>query len=47
MSIRNGDMSPADKSYVASVIASQTGISQPDAEKRVTDAIAKTKETAA
>ena len=47
MSIRNGDMSPADKSYVASVIAAQTGISQPDAEKRITDAIAKTKETAA
>lgn len=47
MSIRNGDMSPADKSYVASVIAAQTGVSQPDAEKRITDAIAKTKETVA
>lgn len=47
MSIRNGDMSPADKSYVANVIAAQTGISQPDAEKRITDAIAKTKEAAA
>lgn len=47
MSIRNGDMSPADKSYVANVIAAQTGISQPDAEKRITDAIAKTKETVA
>lgn len=29
------------------MIAAQTGISQPDAEKRITDAIAKTKETAA
>ncbi len=47
MSIRNGDMSPADKSYVANVIAAQTGIRQPDAEKRVTDAIANTKEAAA
>lgn len=47
MSIRNGDMASADKSYVASVIAAQTGISQPDAEKRINDAIAKTKEVAA
>ncbi len=47
MSIRNGDMAPADKTYVANVIAAQTGISQPDAEKRINDAIAKTKETAA
>jgi hypothetical protein len=47
MSIHNGDMAPADKSYVASVIAAQTGISQPDAEKRINDAIAKTKEVAA
>jgi len=47
MSIRNGDMAPADKTYVASVIAAQTGISQPDAEKRINDAIAKAKETAA
>lgn len=47
MSIRNGDMAPADKTYVASVIAAQTGISQPDAEKRINDAIAKTKEVAA
>ncbi|WID98541.1 hypothetical protein QO058_10040 [Bosea vestrisii] len=47
MSIRNGDIAPADKTYVATVIAAQTGISQPDAEKRINDAIAKTKETAA
>ncbi|TCR63463.1 hypothetical protein [Bosea sp. BK604] len=47
MSIRNGDMAPADKTYVANVIAAQTGISQPDAEKRINDAIAKAKETAA
>jgi len=47
MSIRNGDMAPADKTYVASVIATQTGISPADAEKRINDAIAKTKEVAA
>ncbi|KRE15670.1 hypothetical protein ASE66_12555 [Bosea sp. Root483D1] len=47
MSIRSGDMAPADKTYVASVIATQTGISPPDAEKRINDAIAKTKEAAA
>lgn len=47
MSLRNGDMAPADRTYVANVISAQTGISQPDAEKRVDDAIAKAKETAA
>ncbi|MCU4180116.1 hypothetical protein [Bosea sp. BH3] len=47
MSIRNGEIAPADKTYVASVIAAQTGISQADAEKRIDDGIAKTKETAA
>ncbi|KUL94345.1 hypothetical protein DK26_15160 [Bosea sp. WAO] len=47
MSIRNGEMAPADKAYVASVISIQTGISPPDAEKRINDAIAKTKEAAA
>jgi len=47
MSIRNGAIAPADKTYVASVIAAQTGISQPDAEKRIDDGIAKTKEAAA
>jgi len=47
MSIRNGAIAPADKTYVASVIAAQTGISQPDAEKRIDDGIAKAKETAA
>ncbi|RDJ20874.1 hypothetical protein DWF00_28455 [Bosea caraganae] len=47
MSIRNGEITPADKAYVTNVIAAQTGISQPDAEKRINDAIAKAKETAA
>lgn len=47
MSIRDGAIAPADKTYVAGVIAAQTGISQSDAEKRIDDGIAKIKETAA
>lgn len=47
MSLRNGDMSAPDKTYVASVIATQTGIPQADAEKRVNDTIQTAKETAA
>jgi hypothetical protein len=33
----NGDLPPADKTYLAQLVASRTGLSQPDAEKRVTD----------
>lgn len=47
MSIRNGQIAPADKTYVANVIAAQSGISQADATKRIDDGIAKAKETAA
>ncbi len=45
-SARDGQIAPADKSYVASIVASRTGLSQADAEKRVDDTIAKVKETA-
>ena len=38
-----GDISPADKTYIAQLIASQTGLSQPDAEKRVDDVITQAK----
>lgn len=39
-SLRNGgDLNPADRSYVASIVAARTGLSQPDAEKRVNDVI--------
>jgi hypothetical protein len=31
-------MPPADKAYLAQVVAARTGASQPDAEKRVDDA---------
>jgi hypothetical protein len=37
-SFRNGDdLKPEDRSYVAKVVASRTGLSPADAEKRVTD----------
>jgi hypothetical protein len=36
-SFRNGDMKPADKTYVAKVVSARTGLSEADAEKRVTD----------
>ena len=37
-SFHNGsDLNPADRSYVAKVVAARTGLSQADADKRVTD----------
>jgi hypothetical protein len=33
----NGDLPAADKTYLAQIVASRTGVSQPDAEKRVAD----------
>ncbi|MET0186738.1 MAG: hypothetical protein ABW210_14925 [Achromobacter sp.] len=44
-SISRGDMTPEDKSYVASVISAQTGVDQATAEKRITDGIAQAKQT--
>jgi hypothetical protein len=44
--VGEGDISPADKTYIAQAIASQTGLSQPDAEKRVDDVIAQAKAAA-
>ena len=41
--LAQGDLPPADRTYLAQVIAARTGISQPDAEKRVADAIAQAK----
>jgi hypothetical protein len=34
---RNGDLKPADKTYVAKVVSARTGLNEADAEKRVTD----------
>lgn len=36
----SGDMPAADKTYVAQLVAARTGLSQPDAEKRVSDVLA-------
>ena len=35
--VYNGDLPAADKTYLAQLVASRTGLSQPDAEKRVAD----------
>ena len=42
-SMTSGEIAPADKTYVAQLIAARTGISQPDAEKRVDDTLAQAK----
>lgn len=34
-SVRNGAMNPADRTYLAQLVAARTGVSQQDAEKRV------------
>ncbi|MEN3353504.1 MAG: hypothetical protein V7640_1662 [Betaproteobacteria bacterium] len=41
--VRQGDVPAADRSYLAQTIAARTGVSQPEAEKRVSDAIAQAK----
>jgi hypothetical protein len=38
--LRQGDIPEADKAYLAQVVASRTGLSEPEAEKRVTDVFA-------
>jgi hypothetical protein len=43
-SFRNGgDLKPADREYVAKVVAARTGLSQADAEKRVNDVVTQVK----
>jgi hypothetical protein len=42
----NNDLAPADRTYVARVVASQTGMSQADAEKRVNDVVVEAKAAA-
>jgi hypothetical protein len=41
--LANGDVPAGDRTYLAQLIANQTGISQPDAQKRVDDTIARAK----
>lgn len=42
-SLRNGDFKPADRQYVAKVVAARTGLSQADAEKRVNEVVTQAK----
>jgi hypothetical protein len=42
----NQDLSAADKTYVAQVVAARTGMNQADAEKRVNDVVAEAKTAA-
>ena len=42
-SVVNGSIAPADRTYLAQLVAARTGISQADAEKRVDDVVAKVK----
>jgi len=45
-SLPEGDAPAADKTYLAQLVAAKTGISQADAEKRVSDTLAQAKEAA-
>jgi len=42
-SVANGTLDPADRTYLAKLIAARTGVSQQDAEKRIDDAMAQIK----
>jgi hypothetical protein len=44
--VRNGDVPPADRTYLAQLVSAKTGISQADAQKRVDDTIADAKDAA-
>lgn len=44
--LADGEMQPTDRSYLAGVVSRQTGLSQPDAEKRVTDVITQARASA-
>jgi hypothetical protein len=41
--VRQGDVPAADRTYLAQTVAARTGLSQPEAEKRVSDAITQAK----
>jgi hypothetical protein len=46
-SLASGDLTAADKTYIAQVVAARTGLSQQDADKRVADVFAQAKADAA
>jgi hypothetical protein len=45
--IRNGDLAPPDRAYLAQLVASKTSLSQPEAEKRVDSVIAQMRDAEA
>jgi hypothetical protein len=45
--VRTGDVPPGDRTYLAQLVAAKAGISQADAQKRVDDTIASTKDAEA
>jgi hypothetical protein len=40
---KGGDLKPADREYLSKVVAARSGLSQPDAEKRVNDVVTQAK----
>jgi len=44
--LRQGDVPVSDRSYLAQLVAARTGLSQPDADKRVSDVFARAQQTA-
>jgi hypothetical protein len=44
--LREGEVPPADKTYLAQVVAARTGVSEPNAEKRVDDVFTQTRQAA-
>ena len=46
-SVKSGQIAPADRTYVAQVVSTRTGLPQGDAEKKVDDTIQKAKDAAA
>ena len=45
-SLASGSMTPQDRTYVAQIVAQRTGVPQPEAEKRVSDALNTAREAA-
>ena len=45
-SLRQGNISPADRAYLAQLIAAKTGISEPEAERRIDDVYTQARQAA-
>jgi hypothetical protein len=44
--VKSGDLSAADRSYAAKIVSARTGLSQADAERRVSETVMKAKQAA-